>query len=65
MRHVGLCGLARVMSCVQHMSMGSMRVISSRLMMTSCVMPSGFLVMLQSGEETARQENLKAIAGPG
>ena len=48
MRHVGLCGLARVMSCVQQMGVGSMCVMSRRVMMTRGVVSSRFLVMLRS-----------------
>ena len=48
MRNVGLCGFARMMSCMKRMGMSGMRMMSRDLMMTFRVVPGCFLMVLHS-----------------
>ncbi len=48
MRKVGFCSLVRIMSCMKHMRVGSLRVMSSLLNLTGSVMRGCFLVVLRS-----------------
>lgn len=48
MRDVRLRGFAGVMGRMQGMGMSGMRVMSRRLMMSRCVVPGSFLVVLGS-----------------
>ena len=45
---MSLCSFARVMSCMQHMGMGTVRVMSGGLVMSSCGVAGSFIVMLPS-----------------
>ncbi len=45
---MGLCSLTGMMGSVKRMGMSGVGVMSGRLMMSGCVVPGSFLVMLRS-----------------
>jgi hypothetical protein len=58
---MSLCSFARVMRRLQHMGMGTVRVMSGRLVMSSCGVAGSFIVMLPSLLEMFSSLHMMAV----